>query len=176
MSNQTYPRELIKFIRSVQVDPKGIVIENVLDKESDYVSRMYTPNRRVSKLGAFVAENLALENIRVNENDLDELSFIPLVKKSKVLESYPFLQKHFRLILLESFSISFAMGDQTELLKYMDKEDLGKVRETIKYTLDIMGPDVRYTPLILSLQELELAIGYIQAQTDVIKRGEGIEV
>lgn len=164
----TYPRNFISFIRNLEIDPDNLVVENILDRESDFISQYYTPNNRVSELGRKVLESLNRQRVRTHPGTLDKGSLGYLILRSDFLTHYKNIETLLKIILLESFSIEIAIFHDESFRKYLSKEDIKDTRETLKFVLDIISLDPRYSEIISHLQDLNVSLGYIEAQVPVI--------
>lgn len=171
--HKRYPREFIDFLGRLEVSPDNTIIENVLDKESDFVSQYFTPHSSIGELSRKVLETIQAREIRTTNANMKKNSLGDLVLSSKLLDIHPNLRPYIQAILLESLSIEIAIDHIPEFIKYLNEDDIGKVRENITYTLDIISVDPRFVDIIKHLNDLYVNLGYIQAQIPVIKEEEG---
>lgn len=159
----------------MEITPDNLIVENKLDKETDFVSRFYTPHSSIGELSRKVLESIQAKEIRTTSGDLEYDSLGYLIQHSKLLKVHPNLKRYFQIIFLEVLSIEIAIDYVPELRELMDENVIKRVRENIKYTLDVISLDPRFTKIIEHLQNLEVDLGYIEAQVPVIKKdGEGL--
>lgn len=160
-----YTNRFFNFIRKLRVNPENAVVENFLDKGLPQISSYYTPRRELSELAVRTLEDLNRNRITSTKNKTHPDSLPGLVFNSGVTDEYPELLVYFRIVMLEMFSVVYALKYREDLQEYMSDQDIKHTRENINYIVDVLGFDPRYKDLILSLQTVEVELGYIQAQT-----------
>ena len=55
-------------------------------------------------------------------------------------------------------------------MKYIDTADVNLTRQNVKYLLDYLGDDERYSEITIDLQSMDVALGYVGAQIPLIKK------
>lgn len=171
--HKRYPRGLISFLGDLEVTPYNTIVQNVLDKDSDFVSEYFTPHSSIGELSRKLLESIQAREVHTSSKELRKDSLGDLVLKSDLLRVHPNLKPYMQAILLEAVSLEIAINHVPELGEYINEGDIGKVRETIKYTLDVISVDPRFTEINIQLQELYINLGMLQAQVPVIKRDLG---
>lgn len=146
-----------------------MIIENTLDKDSDFVSEFFTPKSSIGGLSRTILESIQAQELRTTSGELTYNSLGYLILNSDLLETHPNLRPYMQAILLEALSLEIAIEFVPELRVHITEEDIDNVRETINYSLDIISLDPRYTMIIEHLQDLYISLGYIQAQVPVIQ-------
>ena len=164
-----YQKELLDFVTTIKVSPNNIVVENTLDAELPFVSRYYTAHKGLSELGRYVLQDIQRGQVSYTRKQLDTNSLTYLAKHSGLLTEYPSLTTYFKILILESYAIMYAVEEKASYRKHLNKKDIRKVRTTLKYILDIIGMDVAYEAIITHLQDLDIELGYIEAQADLIR-------
>lgn len=166
-----HPAALIRFMSYLDVDPDNVIMSNVIDQEPNFISRFYTPNLRVSPLAAKVLAALHTDTFLTINRDVSADSLIGQLTASNLRTENPYVYQLTQTIVLEAFSLVYAIEDREELVKYINADDINRVRINLKYVLDAIGKDHKYTSLIENIQELDVTLGYIEAQVPVIKGG-----
>lgn len=170
-----YPREFIDFLRRLEITTDNVVVENQLDKETDFVSQYFTPHSSIGELSRKILETIHARELLTTNSKIKKDSLGDLILNSNLLKVHPNLRQYIQIILLESLAIEIAIDHIPKLREHMSEEDIDKVRENIVYALDIISVDPRFTEIYKHLQELYIDLGYIQAQIPVIKR-DGEEI
>lgn len=146
-----------------------MVIENVLDRKSDYISRYFTPNRSVTELAYQVYQLIYRKQINANTLPIQPDSITYYFESPKFKDKYPLLQPFTKILLLESFAIYYAVKYDIHYRRYLDERDMIKVRENLKYIISIIGIDPNFSRLTELLHDLSVDLGYIQSQIPIIK-------
>lgn len=162
--------EFISFLGDMGVTPKNMIIENQLDKQTEFISKYYTPHPSVGELSRKVLEGIHAKEVRVTTRKMPEGTLGNLVLSSDLLKVHPNLASYMRVILLEAFALEIAVNHMPELGTYISAESINNVRENIKYSLDIISVDPRFTEEYLILSELYIVLGYIEAQVPIIRQ------
>lgn len=165
-----YSSSLLRFISSFDIDPNNTVITPTALDSAEFVSMFYTPQLRVSKLASKVSEELDTGVIAKNELPNKD-SFMYKLQTSDLKETKPYVYQLAKVVMLECFSIVYAIKHENKLLKYLEKEDIRTARTNLKYILDSLGKDQKYMGMTEDINKLDISLGYIQAQIPVI-RGE----
>lgn len=167
-----FTKRFFDFVKKLNVTPQNTIVENTLDKEVTLVSKYYTPRKALSQLAVSTLEDIKLNKIVFTRNKQDKDTLPGMVFNSDILKEYEVLTMYFRIILLETFSLVYAVKYRPLYRQYVDETDIKNVRETINYIVDILGFDPRYKDIIMALQYLEVDLGYIQAQAKLIRGGK----
>ena len=161
-----YTKKFFNFISKIRVNPQNIIIENFLDKGFPKLSSYYTPRRELSELAIHTLEEVQRGKIIHSKGKTDPRTIPGMVFNTGVLREYPELTMYFRIVLLETFSVVYAIKYREDFRQYLNGEDIRGVRDNINFIVDILGFDPRYKDLILSLQTVEIELAYIQAQVN----------
>ena len=163
--------DLLRFIRYLRVNPSGEVVKNVLDTETNFISRFFTPQFRVNKISSTILD-------LINDNQISDIN----KSLSKDSLTYKFLQSGLKLtapkiyalgqiVILESFALIYAIEEAPEMFKYINENDVEDTRETVKYLIDYLGDKNDYVGIVMDLQNMDIALGYIQRQIPLIQGG-----
>ena len=167
-----YTKRFFNFISKLKVNPQNLIIENFIDKGLPQISSYYTPRRELSDLAVRTLEDIQRDKIAYSRGRTNGDTIPGVVLQSGILEEYPELVMYFRIVLLEMFSVVYAVKYKDSFKQYLSGEAIKKTRNNINFITDIIGFDPRYKDLILSLQAVEVELGYIQAQADKLKGAE----
>lgn len=164
-----HPASLIRFISYLETDPDNVIVNNVIDQEPNFISRFYTPNLRISPLASKVLKELQDNSFLTTNRDVSPNSLIGQLSNSNLKAENPHLYQIAQTIVLESFSLIYAIEDKEELIKFISADDINLVRTNLKYLLDAIGTNHKYTDMIENIQQMDVTLGYIEAQVPVIK-------
>lgn len=168
-----YPEDYIKFIGTLGITPNYKIINRGADTEPIKISRYYTPQESVGELSRRVLESAKNREINVTKQPVPEGSLIHQALHTDLLREYSQLEVYFQVILLEILSLEIAIEHVPELRRFVISRDIGKVRETICYVLDVLDVNPKYPAVIENLQEAYISLGYIQAQAGIIREDRG---
>ena len=160
---------LIRFISSLDVKPDNTVYLNGLDMTFDFVSRFYTPHVSISVLANSVLRDIASGAIPTTVLSTTEAGILKDISDSGLNTANKPVYTLTRVVLLEVFSILYTLNDKPSFIKYIEVESIEAVRQNIKYIVDALGKNDRYSTLIRSLQAMDIDLGYIQAEIPEMK-------
>lgn len=163
------PAALLRFISAFDINPDNTIVSNVLDKEATFVSRFYTPNMKVSVLSTKVLKDLETKDILVVNRTLNPDSLTGQIINSSLRVRNPAIFQLAKTVILESFSLVYSINDSPELLEFIDADEIATARINVKYIIDALGKDPDYIKMSQNLSELDISLGYIQAQVPVLK-------
>ena len=154
----------------MKVNPDGTVITNVIDTTPNYISRFYTPKLVISSLSSNILSVLNQDDFFQTNRALSESTLtMKFLKSSLKLES-PFVYTLAQTTILEAFALLYSLKEKPELMKYIDTADVNLTRQNVKYLLDYLGDDERYSEITIDLQSMDVALGYVGAQIPLIKK------
>lgn len=166
----TYSSAYLRFISSFELSPNNDVIFNLLDSgEEEFVSKYYQPQYKVSELASQVLRDIKTERIRPIKGTVTKGSFLHLVENSPLRTRKESIYQLCKMLGLELFSIWYAVEHRKDYGKYFSQIELRQVRNNILYIMDYLGDKDEYLDLMVQLHELDIHVGYIQAQVPVIK-------
>lgn len=163
--------DLMRFIKTMNISTDGKIVTNILDEEPNYISRFFTPNLQVNKLSSNILDLLESEEIQEVNTDLSQDTVTKKILDSdlKLVNSYVY--KLCQSVVLECFSLIYAIEERPELMQYIDEKDIQLTRENTKYVIDNLGSDNQYTSIVEDLTNMDIALGYIQKQLKMIQGG-----
>lgn len=163
--------DLMRFIKTMNISTDGKIVTNILDEEPNYISRFFTPNLQVNKLSSKILDLLESEEIQEVNTDLSQDTVTKKILDSdlKLVNSYVY--KLCQAVVLECFSLIYAIEERPELMQYIDEKDIQLTRENTKYVIDNLGSDNQYTSIVEDLTNMDIALGYIQKQLKMIQGG-----
>lgn len=164
------PNELFKFIGYLKVDPSGDVVINGLDRNPSFVSRYYTPSMRVSGLSTRFIWKLQGGRYIESADVFNPDSLVGRVMNSHMKTDYPYEYNLMQTVCLESTALIYATDEDPQLFMHLLEADLTKVRENIKYLIDVFSADEKYAPITENLNAMHVAIGYTEKQVPMIQK------
>lgn len=162
--------DLMKFISYLKIDINNKVIENVIDKEPNYISRFYTPKLVVSSLASRLLMIINNDKFIETNKSLSADTLTVKMLNSGLRLSNPYVYNLAQTVVLESFALIFMIEEDMTLLKFIDSTDVAQIRQNVKYILDNLGSDDRYMSITKDLQNMDVALGYIEAQIPLMKQ------
>lgn len=163
--------DLLRFIRYLKADINGEIVTNVIDDETNFISRFYTPHFRVNKISSTLLDLIADNNIGEINKELSEDSLTYKFLHSGLKLTDPYIYSLAQVVILESFALIYAIEEQPELYKHIQESDIQETRESVKYICDYLGEKSQYVSIIMDLHSMDVALGYIQKQIPIIQGG-----
>lgn len=169
----TQSSDLLRFIRSINISNQGEIIRNVLDNEEpNFVSRYFTPKLTVTGASKKVQSRIISGEIKQKSRKLSNNTLTINLINSDLKLTRPYLYMVAQGIILDAFTIVYVIEDAKEWLVDIEQKELKQTRANIKYLIDALGGDERYTTIIKDLHDLNVAIGYIESQLPLLKESE----
>lgn len=163
------PANLIRFIASLDIKPNNVVYLNGLDMKFDFVSRFYTPHISISVLANNVLRDIATGMVPTTVLQNTEYGILRDIEESGIKTINRSMYTLIRIVLLETFSIVYTLNDKQNFIRYVEIDAIDDLRQNIKYLIDALGKDNRYSKITQSLQILLTDLGYIQAAIPEMK-------
>ncbi|ANT44778.1 hypothetical protein HOR18_gp115 [Staphylococcus phage vB_SscM-1] len=160
---------LLRFLNSIQTDGSSIQY-NILDEETTFVSKFYTPNLQLSELSKKVLYDIQNNNIKTAEQDFNIDSMVNKIEKTTLKVQAPRIYRIMQNIVLEAYAIINCFLENPESLKYLTSTDIMIARENINYIADFLSDYDEYRSVITDLRELEICFGYLEYQLPLIKK------
>lgn len=172
MSKVTQSSDLMRFISTLNIDPEGDVILNVIDtEEPNFISRFYTPQLKVSEAGSRVSDKINLKEIQQTGKQLNNNTLTIMLINSNLSIIHPYMYKLAQSIILDSFALVYAIEEDNSLLRMLESKDLLQTTQNIKYLIDFLGDKDEYVDIVERLHSLSVAVGYIENQLPLLKGG-----
>lgn len=162
---------MIRFLSSISIDPDNSIVLNKFDDTLEFVSRFYTPHYKITILAGNVLADIKDGVVPTAVIQEDQDSLITHILNSNLEISRPHIYTLCRAVLLEAFSIVYTLNDKEEYIKYIDEDEITEVRETIKYLQDTLGKYDQYGQIVKGLQDMDIAMGFIQVQLPEVREG-----
>lgn len=170
MSNITQSSDLMRFISTLSIDPNGDILTNVIDtEEPNFISRFYIPHLKVSELGSTISKKINLGEIEQTGKKLDNNTLTIQLMNSGLALEHPYMYKLSQSIILDAFSVVYAIEEDPSLLQGIEVKDLTQTRTNIKYLIDFLGNKHEYVEIVERLHNLSVAIGYIENQLPILR-------
>ncbi|CAD0299968.1 Phage protein [Enterococcus phage 156] len=163
--------DLLRFFRYLNVDISGEVVANVIDDQPNFISRFYTPHTRVNKISSTLLDIVRDNDIGETNKALSKDSLTYKFLKSGLKLSSPRIYELAQIVVLESFALIYAIEEEPEMFKMINESDVKQTRENVKYLIDCLGGAKDYTGIVMDLQSMDVALGYIQEQVPLIQGG-----
>ncbi|QQV88500.1 hypothetical protein [Staphylococcus phage ZCSS1] len=160
---------LLRFLNSIQTDGSSIQY-NILDEETTFVSKFYTPNLQLSELSKKVLYDIQNNNIKTAEQDFNVDSMVNKIEKTTLKVQAPRIYRIMQNVVLEAYAIINCFLENPESLKYLTSTDIMIARENINYIADFLSDYDEYRSVITDLRELEICFGYLEHQLPLIKK------
>ncbi|AMQ66611.1 hypothetical protein BH753_gp129 [Bacillus phage Shbh1] len=161
------PIELLRFISDIKVLEDGIVPIDTLDHQP-FVSELYTPNYSLSVLARITQSVLSKGDIEPTSHDLEPHTIVYKILHSDLADESPDVYLLMRLVVLESFALVYHIDEERKQLIYTSPRDIVIIRNNINYIGDYFSTVERFRPMIETLRDMSVALGYIENQIDVI--------
>lgn len=168
------PLDLIRFISDIPVLSDGTIPVNRTDDVAQFVSDMYTPVYSLSALARITQGTLKSDKIEVVNVSLDANTIVSKVLNSDLASYAPDIYLLVRSIVLESFALLYHIEEESSNLQYVSARDIQKIKTNINYVADYFGTDPKYYSLIETMRVMNISLGYLENQVDVIMNDRGV--
>lgn len=164
------PSELLRFVSNISVTSNGEITLNRIEQESDFRSSLYAPSFYLSLLARSVLDKLnsAKGDFESLDTPVDKSSLPGKAMITDLSSSHPYIHLLLRSVVLEAFSLVYAIDEDREILSYISQKDIHRIKENINYLTDFMSTDRKYRNLIEPLRDTFISFGYLENQIDVI--------
>lgn len=133
-------KDLITFITAIQLEADGSISTSPLDENLPVISKFFTPNIKVSILSTRVQNLLKASNSEiVPTTDVVISDLMKAIKGSNLKYNNPNLYRLLQTVLLESFSVIYAIEKDESLQVLINKKDAMRIHENINYVLEMVG-------------------------------------
>ena len=156
--------EMYNFLSTLAIGENDQVINqgNIVDNSNTFISRMYTPNLRVSNATKnFLANLEAIANKDTNLTlDEDTLTYwlIHSNLRTKDFKVYTI----FKSVIADIYSYTYAIDVNRYFGKYINKEDLTRTINNIAYIIDYLSGDNDNSRIVGELAETSAMLGVIK--------------
>jgi hypothetical protein len=163
--------EMFNFLNNIQIVGIGSFKEqgNVVDNTDTYISKMYTPNFKVSNATKNFLANLGVIGIIDTslKLDTDSITYWLLTSNLKYRDSKVY--NIFRLVIADIYTYTYAVEENRAFIKYLDKKDFTTTINNLNYVIDYLSGYVQEGSIIGELYNLSAALGVLKNQLSLIK-------
>lgn len=165
--------DLYNFLSTMKVDSDSTVVNqgNVIDNSDTYISKMYTPNLKVSNATKTFLDNIGVTCIIDTNLDLDEDSITYWLLNSDLKDKDLKLYNLFKSVIADMYSYTYAIDDNPDYLKFIDKKDFIRTINNITYIIDYLSSSIENSNIISQLYDITAALGVLKNQLSTIKNG-----
>jgi len=168
-----YATDLIRLISNVPVLIDGTVPLNQVE-DDPFVSILYTPTYSLSTVARLTQNLLNNGKIEVAQETLDETTLVYKAFNSNLASAFPSMYTLLRVVALESFSLLYMIDNDPVQLQYVSKKDILRTRENLNYLADFFGTQSDYHHFIQTMRDMNISLGYLQNQIEVIMSERGV--
>ncbi|AXQ67767.1 hypothetical protein KIOSHI_107 [Bacillus phage Kioshi] len=162
------PLDLVRFVSSVPVLTDGTIPLNEMGNTPQFVSSLYTPSFSVSALARLTLEDIRQNKIEVINVPLDPRTIVSQVMNSDLATYNPRVYVLVCAVVLESFALLYSLEETRTSLQYVTKKDILKIKQNINYIADYFGTERKYRPMIETLRDIDISIGYLENQVESV--------
>lgn len=166
--------DLIRFITGIPIAEDGTIYSNEIEDLDVFNSEMYEPDFSVSALTLITLEHIKNTGIDQVNVPIDKDTITYKVLNSDMADRARHEYLLLRVVILESFSLLFNIDHFPENLRFVSLKDMRRIRNNINYLSDFMGTVPEYFHMIESLWDMNISLGYLEHQVDVIMDNKGV--
>jgi hypothetical protein len=168
------PLDLVRFISDVPVLNDGTIPINTLDETPLYYSYMYEPVYSLSAIARITQGVLKNGKIEVVNIPLDPNTIVSKAYNSDLASYAPNIYLLLQAVVLESFALLYHIETDSINLQYVSHKDIQKIKTNIGYIADYFGSEDKYYSLIETMRIMNISLGYLENQIDVIMNDKGV--
>ena len=161
--------DLYRFLHGLSFDKNGVVIENELDKTSNYISKYYTPNLTVSLISTEAKSSIFLDSTTGYNDTTDPDSLLYKIQNSTIAVETPGIYRLCQVAIMDFYSISYAYHDDNTLFKDLTTADMDKTIANCLYLADYFSGDTRYTDIASLFTNAVAALGVLKNNLVTLK-------
>jgi hypothetical protein len=166
VDNLDISKDLYYVLSTTSVAPSGTINRNLLDEQSGFISRMYTPNFTVSPVSTKILEKLGLDLTLSTYQTYDTNSLTYFVEHSGIKERDKEVYTILKSVVIDAFSTYYATSVSTDLAKYISKSAIATTIANAYYCIDYLSNDSKYSEQVSQLYGIIDAMGVIRSQMD----------
>lgn len=165
---------MYNFLSTMEVanDENVVNAGNVIDNTETYISRMYTPNLKVSNATRTFLDSIGVLGIINTNLDLGEDSLTYWLLNSGLKEQDYKVYMLFKSTIADMYSFTYAIDDNPDFLKYINKNDFNRVVNNIAYLIDYLSDSNTNASVLGDLYDISACLGVLKNQLDFIKEDE----
>ncbi|QIG60849.1 putative assembly chaperone [Listeria phage vB_Lino_VEfB7] len=162
--------DLMRFITGLKVNPDNTIVVNILDQQSPFISRFYTPKLILSSLSVKLIPELQGVNIIQTNKALSKNTVTAKISASRLKIEAPYMYLIAQSIVMECFALIYSIEEKQDMLRYIEVGEVKQVRDNINYLADYLADKPEYSSIVTDLHDMEIAVGYIENQIPIIQR------
>lgn len=157
---------LMSFLKGLKVRDNGEIRYNPLDDELPVLSQYFTPQFKVSQLAVTVKELIDDKESFEATSSIPEPPLVNRLRRSELKYSNRRVYSLIQATFLESFAILYAIDNNPQLVKRVNKEDMENIHNNINYVAEILGDNHDYADVIKALRQINADILYIMSRME----------
>lgn len=169
-------REMIAFLRGIQVRADNTVSINILDEDNitTHESRFYEPTYSISVVAQRALHKIDEERIETGELQKNEEAVTVRLLESSLRDKAYNIYVLSQISILEMFAYLHFMEVDPSVFRYLTPQDIQRTRENIRYLADFFGTHSEYESFVADMRELDIGLGYTQNQIPLIRTLRGV--
>ena len=166
--------DLYNFLVSIPLAGDGSILQNTFSSDSDtldYISDFYTPKLKVNTLVTTMLPNLDQYVTVQSSIDLTDKELLYQLNNTDIAHHGGKLYIAIQSLMAETFCYNYALTYDTNLLSNVVRGDILQTIANADYIIDALSSNMEYNTLCASVIDLNVALGIIKNQLEVIKSG-----
>lgn len=166
--------DLYHFLVSIPLAGDGSILQNTFSSDSDtldYISNFYTPKLEVNTLVTTMLPNLDQYVTVQSSIDLTDKELLYQLNNTDIAHHGGKLYIAIQSLMAETFCYNYALTYNTNLLSNVVRGDILQTIANADYIIDALSSNMEYNALCASVIDLNVALGIIKNQLEVIKSG-----
>lgn len=164
--------EMWNFLSTMVVANDSNVVNsgNVIDETETYISKWYTPQLRVSNATRELLDSLGVMGLIANNEDMGEDSLTYNLLKSNLKDKDLKTYNLFKSVIADLYAFTYAFSDNTEFLKYVNREDITRTINNVMYLIDYFSDSNDNAQLLKELTDTAALLGVLKNGLDTMKQ------
>ena len=164
--------EMWNFLSTMVVANDSNVVNsgNVIDETETYISKWYTPQLKVSNATRELLDRLGVVGLIANNEDMGEDSLTYNLLKSNLKDKDLKTYNLFKSVIADLYAFTYAFSDNTEFLKYVNREDITRTINNVMYLIDYFSDSNDNAQLLKELTDTAALLGVLKNGLDTMKQ------
>lgn len=164
--------EMWNFLSTMVVANDSNVVNsgNVIDETETYISKWYTPQLKVSNATRELLDSLGVVGLIANNEDMGEDSLTYNLLKSNLKDKDLKTYNLFKSVIADLYAFTYAFSDNTEFLKYVNREDITRTINNVMYLIDYFSDSNDNAQLLKELTDTAALLGVLKNGLDTMKQ------
>lgn len=165
--------EMYNFLSTMKVAESDVVVNqgNVIDKTETYISKMYTPQLKVSNATKTLLDNLGVIAVIDMNAKLESDSITYWLLNSGLKTKDLKLYNLFKAVIADIYSYTYALDENPDYLRFINKKDFARTINNVSYLIDYLSGSNDNSSVLVDLYDINASLGVIKNQLDHIKDG-----